>query len=183
MKYRHILASLLFAGTVAVPAVTAGPLAERAVSLAAQKPTASLDDVCLATYKAVKESPEEADAIFSQVIGQRAKWTPSEVYAILRSVLLARPDLAQNINQYVLSRKDGEPVNPDATALDPMAARLLKALPADVAQTVLNNLNRDAAGLVEINENIVHGNVGSGVMGVNTNDSPAPTPGPISSQN
>ncbi len=188
MNPRHILVALLCAGAFTVPALAAGPLTERAVSLAAQSPRASLDDVCLATYKAVKESPEEADEIFRKVIAQRADWTAGQVYGVLRAVMLARPDLAQNINGFLSSHKFGTPVDVTSDSLLPLASRLLGALvdsslPAPLVQTVLDNLTRDSLGVTEINDQVASGQLGAGTIGLNTNAAPIPSPRPVSPQN
>ncbi len=184
---------------LAAPVMAAGPTLDKAVALAAQDSGARLSDICYAVYKAVKEAPDEADVIFSQVIARRTTWTSGEVYAIFRAVLLARPDLEEEFRTHAASYKGGNGMKgkdsySGGAAKDPMLYKLLTALheaslPDGVAQVVMNSLMNNAVDLVQINESIVDGRIGGGGGGGGANDDPAvippadvPTPGPMSPQ-
>lgn len=91
-----------------MPAQAAGPELDRAVALSAPDSHALLSDICNAVYKAVKESPQEPDKVFEAVLSQRTTWEASECYAIMRAILLARPDLAGDLSQFVLANKGGK---------------------------------------------------------------------------
>ncbi len=197
MKLQNTLIALLCAGVFTAPVLAAGPNLDKAVTLASKNSGASLNDICLATYKAVKEAPEQADEVFSQVISQRSTWTAGEVYAIFRSVLLARPDLEANFSDYVASYKGGKNAKdaPEApSSMHPTIYKLLNALheaslPEGVVQTVINSLNQDALGLPDISSRVAAGVEGGAEGGTNTNLTPAiddfiiPTPPPVSPGN
>ncbi len=193
MKTIGICAMLALAALTVAPAVAAGPLADKAVALAAQDSRASLSDICYAVYKAVKEAPEEADVIFSQVIAQRTTWTSGEVYAIFRAVLLARPDLEKEFREHAATYKPtqglkGKEVYSGEAARDPMVNKLLNALqeaslPDGVVPAVLNAIMNDPMDLVSLNDGVIQGRSGgSGNSSVQTTPD-VPTPPAMSPQN
>lgn len=108
MKKTVYIAAALLAGACIVPAHAAGPELDRAVALSAPDSKALLSDICNAVYKAVKEAPQEPDKVFEAVLNQRTTWKASECYAIMRAILLARPDLAGDLSQFVLANKGGK---------------------------------------------------------------------------
>lgn len=79
--------------SLSVPAVEGGVMLDRAVAYAAPKSGASLEQICKGAYEAAKESPAEAHVVFEKIIAQRKNWNASQVYAVLRSIMLAVPDL------------------------------------------------------------------------------------------
>ncbi len=177
-----------------VPAAAAGPLTDKAVALAAQDSGAGISDICYAVYKAVKESPDEADVVFSQVISQRTTWTSGEVYAIFRAVLLARPDLEKEFRAHAATYKPtqgegGKEVYSGDVAKDPMVAKLLNALheaslPDGVVPAVLNALVNDPMDLASINEGVMQGDSGGAGGDMPTVPDPdIPTPPAMSPQN
>ncbi len=181
----------------AAPVMAAGPALDQAVALAAPDSGARLSDICYSVYKAVKEAPEEADQIFSQVISQRTNWTSGEVYAIFRAVLLARPDLEEAFRTHVASYKGGEGIKgkdsySEGAAKDPMLYKLLTALqeaslPEGVVPSVLNALQNNAIDLEQTNQSVIEGRSGGGDSQPNIptivppNDD-IPTPGDASPQ-
>ncbi len=195
---------LALAALAAAPVMAAGPSLDKAVALAAQDSGARLSDICYAVYKAVKEAPEEADVVFSQVISQRTTWTSGEVYAIFRAVLLARPDLEEEFRTHAASYKynQGDVKGKDSytgdAAKDPMLYKMLNvlheaSLPEGVVPSVMNSLMENAVDLTVVNEAVVEGRTGGANLPVagGQNDEPAvtppgtdiPTPGPMSPQN
>ncbi len=164
MKASGFFAVLLLATLCLTPSYAAGAKMDEAVALAAQDSGAGLSDICLAAFNAVKESPEEMDKVFAQVIGQRTSWTSGEVYAILRSVLLARPELGPEAASYVMAYEGlyagistGEQGSNagDAyreTVVSRLFAALHEASLADgVARTVIHSMASNAAHLAALN--------------------------------
>ncbi len=172
MKTLGICAILALAAMSAAPVMAAGPALDKAVALAAQSSGARLSDICYAVYKAVKEAPEEADVIFSQVISQRTNWTSGEVYAIFRAVLLARPDLEEEFRTQAASYKgsegtmEGKDSYSGDAAKNPMGYKLLTALheaglPEGIVPAVMNALQNNAIDLTQVNADVVEGRSGS----------------------
>ncbi len=172
----------------AAPVMAAGPTLDKAVALAAQDSGARLSDICYAVYKAVKEAPEEADVVFSQVISQRTTWTSGEVYAIFRAVLLARPDLEEEFRTQAASYKPSTGIkgkdsyNGDA-AKDPMLYKMLNvlheaSLPEGVLPAVINSLMNDALDLFVVIQEVIESNTRGTLLDVDL-----PTPSPMSGQN
>ncbi len=107
MKLTCYLAAFAAFATLATPGVAAGPALDKAVALSAPSSNASLSAICKSVYDAVKEDPEEADKVFSEVLAQRTTWKSSEVYAIFRAIVLARPELGWYLAAYA-DYKSGE---------------------------------------------------------------------------
>ncbi len=190
--------ALLCMGFVSAPAIAAGPQLDKAVSLAAPGSQASLNDITLSVFKAVKEAPEEAVSIFRKVVSQRKDWTADELYGILRAVLLARPDLEGNLHVLAKVPRDdvrvkAEQVSPSpdnlvqSEILDLLVALVESPVSEQTIQAVVYRLNLDAFSLREINIRIARGHVGGGAVGLNTNMNPRqsaeyviPSPEPVS---
>ncbi len=184
------------AALAAAPVMAAGPALDKAVSLAAQSSGARLSDICYAVYKAVKESPDEADVVFSHVISQRTTWTAGEVYAIFRAVLLARPDLEEEFRTHVASYKGADRYDKDSysgdAAKDPMLYKLMTALyeaslPDGVVPAVINGLTDNAIDLIQVNQAVIDGGGGGTDPGYEPAVTPPgteddPTPSPMSPQ-
>ena len=157
MKLTSYLAAVVALATFAAPVATAGAALDKAVALSAPSSKASLSAICKSVYDAVKESPEEADKVFSSVLSQRTTWKASEVYAIFRAVLLARPDLAGNLGDYVAAPKggkNGKEVYTGSTNMDPMLYRLMNvlyeaSLEDGVAEDAVNMLAITITGVYE----------------------------------
>lgn len=107
MKMTCYLAALAAFATLATPGLAAGPALDKAVALSAPDSKASLSAICKSVYDAVKEDPEEADEVLSSVLAQRTTWKSSEVYAIFRAIVLARPELGWYLVAYA-DYKNGE---------------------------------------------------------------------------
>jgi len=157
MKLTCYLAAFAAFATLAAPGVAAGSAMDKAVALSAPDSKASLSAICKSVYDAVRESPEEADKVFSSVLSQRTTWKASEVYAIFRAVLLARPDLAGNLGDYVAAPKggkNGKEVYTGSTNMDPMLYRLMNvlyeaSLEDGVAEDAVNMLTMTITGVYE----------------------------------
>lgn len=88
---KKVLSMILLAGFCVGP-VTAGEVGyETVASMAQEGSGVPIDQLCMAVYNTVKAMPDKAVDIFQTVITQRNSWTATEVYAILRAVLLAAP--------------------------------------------------------------------------------------------
>lgn len=141
---------LMLAGVVAAPVSYAGPAKDNAVALAAPDSRVSLGAICLAVYEAVKAEPEQAVAIYSEVINQRTTWTPNECASIFRAVLMARPDLKGNFSSYVRTYSSGKNSKDAPTAHPEIPQELFDmlnvlyeaSLAEGVAETTLNELIR-----------------------------------------
>ncbi len=191
MKVLSCLAMALVGGLFAFPVQAAGPMLDKAVSLAAVDSKAPLSEICLAAYDAGKEAPNELDKVFEAVLSQRTTWKASEVYAIMRAVLMARPELMQNLSEHAASYtragagKNGKAVHEASPDLDPMIYRLLNvlhlaSLEEGVAENALNIMMCAASGVFENAVNAAHSHIG-----INTNliEGVIPAPGPVSPQN
>ncbi len=191
MKVISCLAMALVGGLFAFPVQAAGLMLDKAVTLAAIDSEASLSDICLAAYEAGKEAPNELDKVFESILNQRTTWKASEVYAIMRAVLMARPDLMQNLSEHAASYtrstpdKNGKAVHEAAPELNPIIYRLLNvlhvaSLEEGVAENALNIMMCVASGVYENAVNAAHSHIG-----INTNliEGVIPTPGPVSPQN
>ncbi len=86
----------------------ASPEREKAMELSAPSSKSSLGNICLAVYKAVKAEPTKASDIFGEVISQRTTWKASEVTAIFRSVLMARPDLGSAFAKFARANRGAD---------------------------------------------------------------------------
>ena len=175
MKVTLCLAMALVGGLFALPVQAAGPMLDRAVELAAVDSKASLDSICSAAYEAAKEAPNELDAVFESILSQRTTWKASETYAIMRAILMARPDLAQNLCAHVASFRKapadekGEVTYEASPELNAMVCRMLNvlfvaSLEEGVAENALNNLVCVYCGVYENAVNAAHNNIN-----VNTN--------------
>lgn len=192
MKSLSIIAFAVLAGAAVAPVFAVGPAFDKAVLTASRNSKASLADICKATFDAVKETPDEADKVFESVLAQRSDWKAGDVYAIFRSVLLARPDLSAEVGSLVANRtkngKNGfdgadasnesgltDAITDSSVSVSPMLGRLVNtlyesALPADVAENALNMVVSSVAGVYGYSYNSVHAQ-----PGVNTNaEGPAP---------
>ncbi len=191
MKVTLCLALALVGGLVALPAQAAGPMLDKAVALSAVDSQASLSDICMAAYEAAQEAPDALDTVFESILNQRTTWKASEVYAIMRAILMTRPELMQNLcehaNAYRGSSvgKEGKAVHEAAPELDPMIYRFLNVLHVasledGVAENALNMLMVTTTGVYE---NAV--NAANSSINVNTNliEGVIPTPGAVSPQN
>ncbi len=196
MKTFGLCAMLALAAFSVAPVMAAGPNLDKAVALAAQDSGARLSDICYAVYKAVREAPEEADVIFSQVISQRTTWTAGEVYAIFRAVLLARPDLEEEFRTHVASYKGGQGIKGKDSytgdaAKDPMLYKLLTALqeaslPDGVVPAVMNSLMSNATDMTYINDSVIINNSDPGSVDPSVQPpryDDRPTPPSMSPQN
>ncbi len=194
MKLVGICAILALAALGAAPVMAAGPMADKAAALAAPGSEAALSDICNAVFEAVKEDPEKADEVIARVVGQRKNWTAGQVYAILRALLLARPELeagfmshAENcpICETIQGREGAAP----AGVAEPMVCRVLSALHgaslADgVLASVMNALANNTVDLAIRNEGVIRGHSGTGTTPALTPPgAEIPTPGPMSPQN
>lgn len=188
MKYSSVIACAALAAVCFAPMLSATPEMDEAVRLASRNSKAGLDAICLATYKAVKADPENADKIFEAVLGQRADWKASEVYAIFRSVLLARPDLIEEIELLVTTHRSGNGGKNAAdtgdegqlvgasTTLSPMLGRLVTvlydaSLAPGVADEALNMTVAVIAGTLAFSYQGAFDGIG-----INTNLVPTPFP-------
>lgn len=189
MKVTPFFATALVASLFALPLEAAGPKLDQAVALAAEDSEAKLDAICLAVYEAALEAPDEVDKVFEAVLSQRTTWKAGEVYAIMRAILMARPDLAGNLNSNVAANKGGKnqkgAYNEPAPDMDPMLYKLLNvlyqaSLEDGVAENAINTLTTTITGVYENSVNEAHNS-----PDVNTNliEGFIPTPPPVSSQN
>lgn len=87
---------------------TVSPERAKAVELSAPGSKSSLGNICLAVYKAVKAEPGKATSIFAEVISQRTTWKSSEIAAIFRAVLMARPDLSAALTEFSRANRTAE---------------------------------------------------------------------------
>ncbi len=125
MKKFGICVMMALLALNAEPVFAAGAALDKAVAMAAADSGAELSDICLAVYEATLENPAEADQIFSDVLAQRENWTSGEVYAILRSVLLADPQLEQEYRSYSgASTSDDAAADSQTSSADGDAAEL-----------------------------------------------------------
>lgn len=191
MKVMLSLAMALVGGLFALPVQAAGPMLDKAVALAAVDSKASLDAICLASYEAAKEAPNELDVVFESILSQRTTWKASETYAIMRAILMARPDLLQNLSEHAASYKRGLPgknekaVHEAAPELDPMIYRMLNVLYAasledGVPENAFNILMSVVSGVYEQAVDATNNSID-----VNTNliEGIIPSPRPVSPQN
>lgn len=192
MKMMSCLTALLFTGVCSVSVVNAAdPQLDKAVALSAPDSSASLSAICQAVYEAAKVEEAKPEEVFESVLSQRTTWKASECYAIFRAILLARPDLAGNLNNYVASYKGGkngkEEISGESVSnLDPTLYRMLTALYqatlADgVAEETVNMLMSTITGVYDgAYEQSIHD------IGINTNGriylypEVIPTPPPVS---
>ena len=104
---KRIAIALALLGLVtAASADAASPERVKAMELSAPGSKSSLGNICLAVYNAVKAEPAKASGIFGEVISQRTTWKASEVTAIFRSVLMARPDLASSLSKFARAKRE-----------------------------------------------------------------------------
>lgn len=206
MKVSFFLTAVVALATFVMPAAAVDSAFNRAVALSAPSSKASLSAICKSVYDAVKESPEEADKVFSSVLSQRTNWKASEVYAIFRAILLARPDLAGNLNSYVAASKGGKDGKDGKCVyvgggssfgsnevrnveMDPMLYRLMNtlyeaSLPDGVAEGAVNMLTMIISGVYDASYAAVNEN-----GNINTNRVPGgrfgiiPTPGDMTTSN
>lgn len=191
MKVSLFLAMALVGGLIALPMQAASPKLEQAVVLAAPTSDASLDAICLAAYEAAKENPDQLDVVLESVLEQRTTWKADEVYAIMRAVLMARPDLMNNLSEQAAAYKgvsdgrNGKAVHEAAPELYPMVSRVLNVLhlatlDEGVAENALNLLLASITGVYEHAWSAAFYNIG-----INTNlvEGVIPTPAPVSPQN
>lgn len=192
MKTSSAVALVALVCSSFAPVYAAGSAYDKAVQAASRDSKAGLSDICSATYKAVKESPDEADKIFEAILAQRADWKAGEVYAIFRSVLLARPDLTAEVGTLVANHSkngkngyDGSDSSEEgaivgavtgSAAVSPMLARLVNtlyeaALEPGVAESALNMTVASVAGVYGYSYHSVQNQIG-----VNTNLEVIPTP-------
>lgn len=106
MKTKQFLAIALAATAGCGVSYAAGPQLDKAVAYAAPDSEASLEQLCKAAYDAALESPREADIVFERILSQRKNWNASQVYAILRSILLAVPDLEEPLYKVLTTSKE-----------------------------------------------------------------------------
>lgn len=193
MKTTSAIALIALACSMYAPVFAAGPAFDKAVQAASRDSKAGLSDICKATYEAVKESPDEADKVFEAVLAQRTDWKAGDVYAIFRSVLLARPDLTAEVGTLVANRSkngkngyDGSDNSEEngivgavtgSTAVSPMLSRLVNILyetPLEpgVAESALNMTVASVAGVYGYSYHSAQSQIG-----INTNLEVIPTPG------
>ena len=120
---KKVLSMILLAGVFAGPVLSAEGTASGAASVAASG--ASIDKVSLAVYEAVKAQPDKAADIFQSVISQRASWSVTDTYAVLRSVLLASPSLEGAFVQSATMYQTG---GYNVATMNSTACQLLNAL-------------------------------------------------------
>ena len=191
MKVTLSLALALFGGLVALPVQAAGPMLDKAVALSAVDSQASLSDICMAANEAAKEAPDALDSVFEAILNQRTTWKANEVYAIMRAILMTRPELMQNLCEHAASYKgaskgkEGKTVYEAASELDPMIYRLMNALHvASLEEGVVENaLNMLMVATTGVYENAV--NAARNSININTNliEGVIPSPAPVSAQN
>lgn len=107
MKVFGIALALLMGGLF-IPESFASTARTTAVAMASEGSKASLGAICNEVYKAVKAQPDQAAEIYEEVISQRTTWKASQLAAIFRSVLLARPDLRKGLSGWVRSYRGGK---------------------------------------------------------------------------
>ena len=95
-RMKKILSMILLAGMLSGPMYAAS---EQDVAALAAKTDISIDALSVAVYEAVKASPQSAVVVFETVMKQRATWSVTETYAVLRAVLLASPSLESSFVQ------------------------------------------------------------------------------------
>lgn len=106
---KRICVALVLLGLVSVASAdAASPEREKVMELSAPGSKSSLGNICLAVYEAVKAEPAKASEIFGDVISQRTTWKTSEIAAIFRSVLMARPDLGTAMSKFARASRGGD---------------------------------------------------------------------------
>ena len=90
---KKMLSMLLIAGMIAGTVSCAAADVTQLTKMAQKESKTPLDQLCMAVYEAVKADASSAVDVFKSVIMQRDSWTATETYSILRSVLLAAPNL------------------------------------------------------------------------------------------
>ncbi|MGN0874019.1 MAG: hypothetical protein ACI4OZ_02410 [Akkermansia sp.] len=93
MKRATHISLALLAAMACGSALAVGPSLDKVVADALPNSGASISKITQGAYIAAAESPGEADVVFERILKQRTNWKSSEVYAILRAVLLAVPAL------------------------------------------------------------------------------------------
>ena len=104
---KKVLSMILLAGVLAGPVYSADVNVSSLTAMAQKNSGVSIDKLSLAVYDAVKAQPDKAADIFRGVMSQRASWSVTEAYAVLRSVLLASPSLEASFVQGVASYQGG----------------------------------------------------------------------------
>ncbi|MBQ2378850.1 MAG: hypothetical protein II295_00480, partial [Akkermansia sp.] len=107
MKIFSIALALLLGGML-IPESYAATARQTAVAYAADGSKVSLGAICNEVYKAVKEEPEQAAEIYEEIVNQRTTWKASQLSAIFRSILLARPDLKSGLQNWVRTYRGGK---------------------------------------------------------------------------
>lgn len=124
---KKLLSVILLAGLLTGPVYAASADVAKVAAMAQEKSGATLDALSMAVYEAVKADPQSAATIFQSVMSQRASWSVTETYAVLRSVLLASPALEAGFVQNVAAYQ-GSAAGYDSVAANSVGYQLLAAL-------------------------------------------------------
>ncbi len=143
MKTPHIVAAMLLGAVCVAPLSADTQLQSKAVSLATAQSGATLSDICYALYNAVKADPSQADKMLAAVLAQRSDWTSPQVYALLRSTMMACPGLDTYVGSAKPSSEGGS--QSGETSVPPMLQSLLQvvgqaSLPLNVVQGVFGSI-------------------------------------------
>ena len=123
---KKILFALVLAGVFS--GVMSYAASETQLAKMAQKEAKTpLDALCVAVYEAVKADTTKAVDVFKTVMMQRDSWTATETYSILRSILLASPDLEHGFVQNAAAYNNN-PGSYMPTAVDSLGYQLLSTL-------------------------------------------------------
>ncbi len=105
----------------------AAPDVAQVAKMAQKDSDVSIEALCMAVYELVKANPESAVDAFKTVMMQRDSWNATDTYAVLRSVLLAAPELeagfVRNAPAY-----NNNPGSYETVAVDSIGYQLLAAL-------------------------------------------------------
>lgn len=114
---KKLLSLVLLAGMLAAPVYAETEAMAKVTAMAKADSGATMDALSMAVYECVKAEPSQAVAVFKGVIDQRASWSATETYAILRAVLLANPSLESGFVQSAESYANGVTGSDDAALL------------------------------------------------------------------
>ncbi len=125
---KKVLTFILLGGFLAAPVFSEDAALSKVTALAQAKSGTSVDALSLAVYEAVKAQPAKAVEVFQSVMAQRANWSVTETYAILRSVLLASPTLEAGFVQVASVYQGASTSAYNLSAVDSLGGQLLVAL-------------------------------------------------------
>ena len=120
---KKLLSMVLLAGLLAAPMYAVE--LDKVTAMAKASSGATLDALSLAVYETVKAEPQSAVDVFRGVMQQRSNWSATETYAILRSVLLASPELESS---FVQGASQYQGSSQSSTALNSLGYQLVASL-------------------------------------------------------